>query len=97
MAGDLVRTQIQDGVAGLTLDEQAYSKPGSRTVYLNVDLEIRSRSNLMPLVATFSLALRPEAVKTIARMNARVALSGYSHAGLRHKRETARTMTEGIR
>ena len=73
------------------------TNPDRGAGYLNVDLEIRSRSNLMPLVATLSLALRPETAKTIARMNARVALALYSHAGLRRKRETARTMTEGIR
>ena len=133
--------------------------PDLGAVYLNVDLEIRSQSNLMPLVdalrprlfvlhagrvrgaffasfeisgltlppdmanrrlarvlsdlppsvrslwkrahdrvyeiglrktagrATFSLAFRPETVKRIARMNARVALTLYSHARLPRKRK----------
>ena len=52
--------------------------------------------------ATFPLTLRPETVKTIARMNARVALTLYSHARLQRKRKlpnsrryASRTRPEG--
>jgi len=137
------------------------ANPDLGAVYLNVDLEVRSRANLMPLVdalrprlfvlnarrvrgaffasfeisgltlppdaairrfaqvlsglppsvrrlwksahdrvfdiglertagrGIFSLALRPETVKTIARMNARVAFTLYSH-GRRERKRTLR-------